>query len=145
MFKEIPWTIGKNKEKKVSNKKVKKNLEVPKKHTRQAEDLVGKVFGKLTVIKRIDNTIASNGRSHVTFLCRCECGKTKRVWAEHLKNGGVKSCGCARTENGIKQIKKAWKQRIEKEVQKRVKQENKKKNKKSFSFKFFNWTITIKN
>jgi hypothetical protein len=53
------------------------------------QDLTGKRFGKLVVLRR------SETKSRRTFwLCNCDCGKTKIVNAEQLKNGGTKSCGC---------------------------------------------------
>lgn len=56
-------------------------------------DLSGKKFGKLTVIKRTENTF-SKGRSYVNYLCVCDCGKEKIVKAENLRSGNTKSCGC---------------------------------------------------
>ena len=143
MFKEIPWTIEENKNLKKIQKKAKKKTQPVKVHGKEADDLVGKVFGKLKVIKRVENTITPNGRSHVTFLCKCACGNFKEVRAVHLKTGGVKSCGCLRKENAKEASKKRIAKKIEKEVQKRLKRE-KKKGRKSFSFKFFNWTISFK-
>lgn len=54
------------------------------------EDLVGKKFGKLTVIKRLENTIE---RRRV-YLCKCECGNTTKVKAKYLNRGDTRSCGC---------------------------------------------------
>ena len=38
-------------------------------------DYTGQQFGKLTVIKRIDDYVAKNGHHHSRWLCRCSCGK----------------------------------------------------------------------
>ena len=54
-----------------------------------AENLTGKVFGKLTVLYRTANR---NGRN--CWLCQCSCGRQKEVTAHDLKSGKVKSCGC---------------------------------------------------
>lgn len=54
-----------------------------------AEDLTGRVFGHLTVLKRTEN---KGGRT--CWLCRCDCGREKAVTARDLKAGKVKSCGC---------------------------------------------------
>lgn len=54
-------------------------------------DLTGKKFGKLTVIKRVENIC---GRS--AFLCRCDCGEKLIVKGFLLKKGITKSCGCLR-------------------------------------------------
>lgn len=53
----------------------------------RAEDLTGKRFGGLTVLRR-----AGNGR----WRCRCSCGKELEVPAGQLKNGKTQSCGCGR-------------------------------------------------
>lgn len=31
------------------------------------------------------------------WLCRCDCGTTRRVLTKNLREGVTKSCGCART------------------------------------------------
>lgn len=38
-------------------------------------DLTDKIFGRLKVLKQADNIQTPNGRSHVAWLCECECGK----------------------------------------------------------------------
>lgn len=71
---------------------------------RKREDLTGRTFGYLTVIRMCDPT--PNGRSYAE--CRCVCGTVKRVLASNLKSGNTKSCGCmtgamvseARTKHG---------------------------------------------
>ena len=75
---------------------------VPKTNARNgrvAEDLTGKVYGYLTVLKRVEN---KNGRT--CWLCRCECGKEKEVMARDLKAGKVKSCGCHTYDYGHNRI-----------------------------------------
>lgn len=57
-------------------------------------DLIGKRFGKLTVIERAGKN--SQGRS--MWLCQCDCGKTKNVCHSYLTNGDTKSCGCYQSE-----------------------------------------------
>lgn len=53
-------------------------------------DELGHRYGKLTVmvLAAIPKT---NKRS---WLCLCDCGKTKIVRGAHLRAGSVKSCGC---------------------------------------------------
>lgn len=59
----------------------------------KVNDLVGKKFGLLTVIKQLDNRqIGKNSR--VNWLCRCECGNYSEVLGILLTNNRVKSCGC---------------------------------------------------
>lgn len=52
-------------------------------------DLTGQRFGRLTVIKRVEN----NGKK-VMWLCRCDCGNETTVFSGYLRNGNTKSCGC---------------------------------------------------
>lgn len=51
-------------------------------------DLTGQVFGRLTVLRRIDRK----------WLCVCLCGNTRDVFAENLKAGRTQSCGCFNQE-----------------------------------------------
>lgn len=55
---------------------------------RKLIDLTGKKFGRLTVIKRVENI-----GSVTMYKCKCECGKVINVRQGNLKNG-QKSCGC---------------------------------------------------
>ncbi len=53
-------------------------------------NLAGQKFGSLTV-QSLD------GRR---WLCLCDCGGTKVVKGEFLRNGRVKSCGCLKRNRG---------------------------------------------
>ena len=55
-------------------------------------DLTGQKFGKLTVIKRIENKSKSD--HHIKWLCKCECGESVITRGSSLRNGITKSCGC---------------------------------------------------
>ena len=55
---------------------------------RIAEDLTGKRFGKLTVIKR------DYKYGETKWFCKCDCGNTTSVKASSLRSGAIKSCGC---------------------------------------------------
>lgn len=66
-------------------------------------DLTGKVFDRLTVISQAP--FALNSR-HKRWKCRCECGTEVEYRGTLLTRGDVKSCGCARRENGAKQMTK---------------------------------------
>lgn len=59
------------------------------------KDLKGLRFGRLEVLERGENQGA-----HAGWVCRCDCGKTKVVSANSLREGpgGAKSCGCLRAE-----------------------------------------------
>jgi len=52
---------------------------------RRLNDLTGQKFGKLTAIEYLGDTY---------WLCRCECGRMKKVRGGNLRNGTVRSCGC---------------------------------------------------
>lgn len=53
-------------------------------------DLTGQKFGRLTVVA--DDGTRDNGA--VSWLCRCECGKSTPVRGALLKSGNTRSCGC---------------------------------------------------
>lgn len=57
-------------------------------------DLSGKVFGKLTVLRRVSNIYGKSG----TWVCQCECGKTTELATGRLTSGHTKSCGCLKAE-----------------------------------------------
>lgn len=52
-------------------------------------DIVGKVFGYLTVIQSLPG-----GKQ----LCQCKCGNVTEVLTYNLKNGNTQSCGCLQKE-----------------------------------------------
>lgn len=58
------------------------------------QDLTGKRFGKLVVIKRADN----RGK-HTMWHCICDCGNYTITGASELKSGTTKSCGCLKYES----------------------------------------------
>lgn len=58
----------------------------------------GETFGRLTVIKRVENHITPNGSAKAMYLCKCLCGNSKIVGAQDLKNGKTTSCGCYNSE-----------------------------------------------
>ena len=67
-------------------------------------DLTRQKFGRLTVIKRVENS--KNG--HSRWLCKCECGNPKDVivFGLSLKSGNTQSCGCLAKEKLIERNKK---------------------------------------
>ena len=73
---------------------------------KEKPDLIGQVFGKLTVIE-LDQE--SSGRRK--WICKCSCGNTVSVREYNLKSGNTKSCGCTRKEKSsvrnlnVKQVK----------------------------------------
>lgn len=59
------------------------------------DDFIGRVFGRLTAIKRI----SIPGKRNSYWKCVCKCGREVVISRPHLLNGGTKSCGCLRKEN----------------------------------------------
>lgn len=55
----------------------------------KAENLIGKKFNQLTVIKRI-----INNNDKVMWECECACGNKTIVRGDSLRSGHTKSCGC---------------------------------------------------
>lgn len=55
-----------------------------------ADDLLGQRFGRLTIIKRAENT-----KTKKTFWrAKCDCGNEHFASGANLKAGHVESCGC---------------------------------------------------
>lgn len=54
-------------------------------------DLVGKRFGKLTVLSATEKRTSSG---NVIWHCICDCGNECFVSTNHLQTGNTKSCGC---------------------------------------------------
>lgn len=65
-----------------------------------SDDLIGKVFGRLTVIKR-----EKNRKYEKMWLCECECGNRKIIYGSALLNNKTNSCGCLRKELMSERIK----------------------------------------
>lgn len=57
-------------------------------------DLLGQVFGRLTVVHP-SNPL--NGRT--AWVCSCDCGNVLTVKTKYLRNGDTKSCGCLTHDN----------------------------------------------
>lgn len=64
----------------------------------KAEELCGKKFGRLTVVKRCENYVSPKGVTRSNWLCKCDCGNELKVTADKLKSGNTKSCGCLKNE-----------------------------------------------
>ena len=71
-----------------------------KDRTREAcfKDLTGQRFGKLVVVKRVDDLVQENGRRRVRFLCQCDCGGSIVTTKDTLMAGEVMSCGCLQSK-----------------------------------------------
>jgi hypothetical protein len=68
-------------------------------------DLVGKRFGRLTVISKGER----DRYSKMHWLCKCDCGNETMVCVSNLKSGHTTSCGCFRNETSSSNINHARK------------------------------------
>ena len=60
------------------------------------QNLVGKVFGHLTVIAKSDERGTQN---EYKWLCRCDCGRLTTVSTGQLNSGQTTSCGHIKARN----------------------------------------------
>ena len=58
------------------------------------EDLTGRKFNRLTVIKRAEN----NRFGQTQWLCECICGNKCVIYGYDIKCGKTRSCGCLQKE-----------------------------------------------
>ena len=63
-------------------------------------DLIGKTFGRLTVIKKI----GPYKNRAIQWLCKCSCGNEHIVITSYLVHGKIKSCGCLQKEELAKRV-----------------------------------------
>lgn len=64
-------------------------------------DLTGRRFGRVVVIGRAGS---SSGRISI-WRCRCDCGTEFNAYANNLKSGRTRSCGCLKAESNRHRIK----------------------------------------
>ena len=64
-------------------------------------DLTGQRFGRLTILYR-DDKFKKSGKKETAYVCQCDCGAVKKIFAYSLKSGNTVSCGCQSLENRIK-------------------------------------------
>jgi hypothetical protein len=66
------------------------------------KDLTGQKFGRLTILRRVENRGKTKSKpcGYICFLCECDCGcgNTRVVSKGNLLHGGTKSCGCLQKE-----------------------------------------------
>lgn len=63
----------------------------------KTHDLSGQRFGRLTALSEFG--VIGEKR---LWVCVCDCGKSKVVYAHNLKGGRATSCGCSRKTHGLK-------------------------------------------
>lgn len=61
----------------------------------QYEVRVGQVFGRLTLLIRVDGRLRG---AKVKWVCQCECGERKIIMVASLVRGQTRSCGCLSRE-----------------------------------------------
>lgn len=61
------------------------------------EDLVGRVFGRLTVVRHSHSKAVKRG-TRTYWVCACSCGAERIVRSDGLKSGDYVSCGCKKVE-----------------------------------------------
>lgn len=58
-------------------------------------DLTGKIFGHLKVIKQVEDRISSKGNKSPCWLCQCDCGSEPIIRTSYnLLQGQSTNCGC---------------------------------------------------
>ena len=65
---------------------------------RQAIDISGHTFGRLTVVERAGKRASGN----IIWLCVCSCGGQTRATVHALRKGEIVSCGCYRRDRVTK-------------------------------------------
>ena len=60
--------------------------------------LLGRKFGRLTVMKEIEPKYDKNGRIYHQWKCKCDCGNYINVTSNNLKGNHTRSCGCLQRE-----------------------------------------------
>ena len=60
--------------------------------------MIGKRFGRLTVVRKSDNYVSPSGYSYISYNCVCDCGNKKNVLKKSLLSGNTRSCGCLHKE-----------------------------------------------
>lgn len=68
-----------------------------------ADEMVGKTFGSLLVVKRLEKNPDLASRC-IRYLCKCNCGKEVEVNGNSLRTGHTTSCGCSRKGTNQKDL-----------------------------------------
>lgn len=62
-------------------------------------ELIGKRFGRLTVLENVGSALRYGVRREANWLCKCECGRLSVRFTRDLRTGNVRSCNCLAHEN----------------------------------------------
>lgn len=71
-------------------------------HKNHSKQLLGKQFGRLTVIEET----SKRKYGDIVWKCQCECGNIKEIMTRNLVSGDTISCGCYHKEKWQQQITK---------------------------------------
>ena len=66
-------------------------------------DLKGQRFGRLLVCRR--EPPKRGARNGVYWICKCDCGRGKKILSSALLSGFTRSCGCLRSENAKRTVR----------------------------------------
>ena len=70
------------------------------------DDKLNQKYGKLTIIKRVEDYISPNGVHAKQYLCKCECGNTRITRLNYLSIGRVYACSnCQQEAKSLKMTK----------------------------------------
>lgn len=84
------------------------------------EDVIGKKYNFLTVIKEVDPVITTQGYKCRKWLFRCDCGKEKIITPSNVFRGSIKSCGCKKKEINLEKINNYYKLKYNTPVENRL-------------------------
>lgn len=64
---------------------------------KRADNLIGRHFGKLTVISEAGFVVKASGKRCRIYNCLCDCGNYCQIQHQYLVSGDTTSCGCIRS------------------------------------------------
>lgn len=64
-------------------------------------NLEGKRFGNIVVLRRTGDIMLSTGRKKVAWECVCDCGNHFVALSDNLSSGHTQSCGCSTRKHGF--------------------------------------------
>lgn len=69
------------------------------------KDMTGRIYGYLSVQRRLPNYVQANGRKRTRWLCLCLlCGNAYVADGSHLLHGDIVSCGCLKNLKASKRM-----------------------------------------